>query len=222
MKNNPNGQDKNHKKHDLASGEPCDCIEDCGDNCGCREAAGVHLVANEAVDEPAVNEPLEEADEELLQGGELGILNKKIENLEFQLKEKNDEMLRRAADIDNYRKRLEKEADERLKYANKSVASDFISVLDNIELTLQYTEEGSQLQQGVELTIKLFKETLAKYGVKEIDASLGVKFDPTYHEGIMLGNDPEYPKDSVTLCVQKGYILHDRVIRPAKVRVNKI
>lgn len=219
MKNSSNGNDKKHKTHDLAGGEPCDCIEDCGDNCGCKEPVAVEEASN---DGKVAEELTEEPAEELSQGGEIGILNKKIENLEFQLKEKNEEMLRRAADIDNYRKRLEKESDERLKYANKSVATDFISVLDNIELTLQYTEAGSQLYQGVELTIKLFKETLAKYGVKEIDASLGVKFDPAYHEGIMLGNDPEYPNDTVTLCVQKGYSLHDRVIRPAKVRVNKI
>lgn len=160
--------------------------------------------------------------EELVGGGEIGILNKKIENLELRLQEKDDEILRRVADTDNYRKRLEKETDDRMKYANRAVTSDFIKVLDNIELTLQYVEKDSKLYEGIVLTIKSFKDTLEKYGVKEIDTEMGSKFDPTFHEGMMLDNDANYPNDSITLCVQKGYTLYERVIRPAKVRVNKI
>lgn len=208
MKNNGYGKDKKRKKSEDNKSEGCDCAQNQDKVCGCS-SSGEH-------------EPEPEDAQETEGGGEIGILNKKIENLEFQLKEKDEEMLRRAADTDNYRKRLEKEGAERAKYANQAVVSDFLPVLDNIELTLQYTEEGSQLRQGIELTIKSFKDALAKYSVHEIEADPGVKFDPKYHEGIMLGEDPEYPNDAITLCVQKGYILNDRVIRPAKVRVNKI
>lgn len=165
------------------------------------------------------NEVVEEND---LGGGELGILKKQVANLENILKEKNEEVLRRAADLDNYRKRLTKETEDRIKFANQSVVKDFLPVIDNIELTLQHTEEGTPLREGIELTIKSFKDALSHHGVTEINSELGTIFDPAVHEAIMMDSNPEYENNAITLCVQKGYILNERVIRPAKVKVNKI
>lgn len=161
----------------------------------------------------------EEAD---MGGGEIGILKKQVENLENILKEKNEEILRRAADLDNYRKRLTKETEDKVRFANQAVVKDFLPVIDNIEMALQHTEEGTPLREGIELTIKSFKDALSKHGVKEVDAEIGTIFDPAVHEAIMMDNNTEYENNAVTLCVQKGYLLNDRVIRPAKVKVNKI
>ena len=161
----------------------------------------------------------EEAD---MGGGEIGILKKQVENLENILKEKNEEILRRAADLDNYRKRLTKETEDKVRFANQSVVKDFLPVMDNIEMALQHAEEGSPLREGIELTIKSFKDALSKHGVKEVDAEIGTIFDPAVHEAIMMDSTAEYENNAITLCVQKGYILNDRVIRPAKVKVNKI
>lgn len=161
----------------------------------------------------------EEAD---MGGGEIGILKKQVENLENILKEKNEEILRRAADLDNYRKRLTKETEDKVRFANQSVVKDFLPVIDNIEMALQHAEEGTPLREGIELTIKSFKDALSKHGVKEVDAEIGTIFDPAVHEAIMMDSTAEYENNAVTLCVQKGYILNDRVIRPAKVKVNKI
>ena len=161
----------------------------------------------------------EEAD---MGGGEIGILKKQVENLENILKEKNEEILRRAADLDNYRKRLTKETEDKVRFANQSVVKDFLPVIDNIEMALQHTEEGTPLREGIELTIKSFKDALSKHGVKEVDAEIGTIFDPAVHEAIMMDSTAEYENNAVTLCVQKGYLLNDRVIRPAKVKVNKI
>lgn len=161
----------------------------------------------------------EEAD---MGGGEIGILKKQVENLENILKEKNEEILRRAADLDNYRKRLTKETEDKVRFANQAVVKDFLPVMDNIEMALQHAEEGTPLREGIELTIKSFKDALSKHGVKEVDAEIGTIFDPAVHEAIMMDNNTEYENNAVTLCVQKGYLLNDRVIRPAKVKVNKI
>lgn len=161
----------------------------------------------------------EEAD---MGGGEIGILKKQVENLENILKEKNEEILRRAADLDNYRKRLTKETEDKVRFANQSVVKDFLPVIDNIEMALQHTEEGSPLREGIELTIKSFKDVLSRHGVTEINSEIGTIFDPAVHEAIMMDNNAEYENNAVTLCVQKGYLLNDRVIRPAKVKVNKI
>ena len=161
----------------------------------------------------------EEAD---MGGGEIGILKKQVENLENILKEKNEEILRRAADLDNYRKRLTKETEDKVRFANQAVVKDFLPVIDNIEMALQHTEEGTPLREGIELTIKSFKDALSKHGVTEINSEIGTIFDPAVHEAIMMDNNTEYENNAVTLCVQKGYLLNDRVIRPAKVKVNKI
>ena len=161
----------------------------------------------------------EEAD---MGGGEIGILKKQVENLENILKEKNEEILRRAADLDNYRKRLTKETEDKVRFANQAVVKDFLPVMDNIEMALQHAEEGTPLREGIELTIKSFKDALSKHGVTEINSEIGTIFDPAVHEAIMMDSTAEYENNAITLCVQKGYILNDRVIRPAKVKVNKI
>lgn len=163
-----------------------------------------------------------QAEEADMGGGEVGILKKQVENLENILKEKNEEILRRAADLDNYRKRLTKETEDKIRFANQSVVKDFLPVIDNIEMALQHTEEGSPLREGIELTIKSFKDVLSRHGVTEINSEIGTIFDPAVHEAIMMDNTAEYENNAITLCVQKGYILNDRVIRPAKVKVNKI
>lgn len=163
-----------------------------------------------------------QAEEADMGGGEIGILKKQVENLENILKEKNEEILRRAADLDNYRKRLAKETEDKVRFANQAVVKDFLPVIDNIEMALQHTEEGSPLREGIELTIKSFKDVLSRHGVTEINSEIGTIFDPAVHEAIMMDNNAEYENNAITLCVQKGYILNDRVIRPAKVKVNKI
>ena len=163
-----------------------------------------------------------QAEETDMGGGEIGILKKQVENLENILKEKNEEILRRAADLDNYRKRLTKETEDKVRFANQAVVKDFLPVIDNIEMALQHTEEGSPLREGIMITIKSFKDVLSRHGVTEINSEIGTVFDPAVHEAIMMDNLAEYENNTVTLCVQKGYILNDRVIRPAKVKVNKI
>lgn len=188
------------------------------------EAVKINIESPEA----EVIENVEEMqDEEILDdtdmgGGEIGILKKQVENLENILKEKNEEILRRAADLDNYRKRLTKETEDKVRFANQSVVKDFLPVIDNIEMSIQHTEEGSPLRQGIELTIKSFKDVLAKHGVSEVNSEIGTIFDPAVHEAIMMDNSSDYENNAITLCVQKGYLLNDRVIRPAKVKVNKI
>lgn len=178
-------------------------------------------IAEDKAAEEVSTEPLEEENMEFA-GGELGILKKQVENLENILKEKNEEILRRAADLDNYRKRLTKETEDKVRYANQSVVKDFLPVMDNIEMSLMHTEEGSPLRQGIELTIKSFKDALSRHGVVEVNSEIGTMFDPAVHEAIMMDNNPEFENNAITLCVQKGYLLNERVIRPAKVKVNKI
>jgi len=153
------------------------------------------------------------------------LLKKEIDSLKKELNEKNEQSLRLAAELDNFRKRLSKETEEKLKYANQQIILDFLVIIDNLEMALSHIKESEEikaLKEGVELTLKQFKDTLAKYGAKEIETKIGDEFNPNLHDALMLDADQNHKNNAITLVMQKGYTLHDRVIRPTKVRVNKI
>lgn len=156
----------------------------------------------------------------------LDILKAENENLKNELKAEKENTLRIAADFDNLRKRLLKETDERMKFANQSIILDFLSVSDNLEMAISHirsdNSETKPLRDGINLVLKQFRDTLEKYGAKEIDVKEGTPFDPNFHDAMMLDCDECYDNNAVTLVMQKGYTLNNRVIRPCKVKVNKI
>jgi molecular chaperone GrpE len=147
-----------------------------------------------------------------------------IANLQEKLKQAEAKVLRQAADTDNYIKRLNKETDDKIKYANQSLISKFLPVLDNFDLTLQHgaTSSVDALLEGVKLTQKAMLDTLAKVGLVVVTPEVGSTFDPNTQEAIMLTANADMPNGCVTLVLQNGYVLEGRVVRPAKVQVNKI
>jgi len=151
-------------------------------------------------------------------------LEEEISKLKEELKSKDDKILRLSAELDNFRKRLMKETEEKLKYANQVLLENLLPVIDHLEMALMHVNPDASVEsikQGVELTLKQLKDTLAKFGLKEIELNVGDNFDPNYHEALMLDNKDNFENNQVTQILQKGYILHDRVIRPSKVSVNK-
>ncbi len=155
---------------------------------------------------------------------EVEILKKEKEKLAKELQEAKDRVLRISADTDNYRKRLAKESEDKVKFANQSLILELLNVVDHLEMALNHSSENSSvdaLRQGVELTLKQFKDILTKYGVEEIKAEEGEVFDPNVHEAMMLDSREDLENNCISLVMQKGYKLHDRVIRSAKVKVNK-
>ena len=136
----------------------------------------------------------------------------------------DNEILRVKADADNFRKRLSREKEQQCTYATQGLMEDIIPVIDNLELALGHghkVEACKDLVQGVEMTLKIMQDTLGKHGLKQIDCSEGECFDPAWHEA--LAEEPRTDMESGLICqvMQKGYSLHDRVIRPAKVMVSK-
>lgn len=141
-----------------------------------------------------------------------------------QLNQAKDSELRAMAELDNVRKRLVKEFDERLKYSNQNLIAGLFPVMDNLETALDHLNADNpaeSLKQGVELTLKQMRETLEKFGLEEIKLEVGEEFNPLYHEALMVDNSAEYENNAVLMILQKGYKLHGRVIRPSKVKVNK-
>lgn len=145
-----------------------------------------------------------------------------IELLKIQLAELNDKYLRALADQVNFRKRMVKDKEEAQKYAIQTLLADLVPILDDfdrsIDAALQSPEDGSKVLEGVRLIRKHLMDTLEnKYGLKRFSAQ-GAAFDPNYHEA-MFSDIGEVEEPTVTQEFMPGYMLHDRVIRSAKVKV---
>ncbi len=148
-----------------------------------------------------------------------------IINLRNQLSEKQDQYIRVFAELENFRKRTEKENIDKLKFANQQIITSLLTVIDHLDMAISHITPQSSiesLQEGINLTLKEFYNILKKFGVEEIKVEVGDDFDPNLHEAMMLAHDPYVKNNKITMVLQKGFTLNDRVIRPAKVQVNKI
>ncbi len=127
--------------------------------------------------------------------------------------------LRKLADFENYRKRQEREMDEFKRLANAGLLRDCLPVLDNLERALSAAgSDGSGLRSGVELILRQFKDILGRYGLVEVDP-LDQMFDPVYHEAILRRETAEAEENTVVQVMQKGYLMGERLLRPALVVV---
>jgi len=129
-----------------------------------------------------------------------------------------DRYMRTLADFENFRKRSEREKADFQRYALGSVIRDLLPVLDNFDRALEHAEEGDEFHKGVALIYKQLFDVLQRHGLKPITES-GVRFDPNFHEAVIREEDPSVLSHTVTAVLQKGYFLHDRLLRPAMVKV---
>ncbi len=170
------------------------------------------------------SKPEEQAEQGAVAEGS-GKESKSVEELlaekEEELKQANDRILRMAADFDNTRKRLDREKTEGVLYANESILRGLLPVLDNLERALEHGDKDENCQgviEGVRMTLKSFLDVLAKYGVNQFE-SIGQPFDPNRHEAVTQEQTSEYPDMTVTKEFHKGYMLRERLLRPAMVGV---
>ncbi|QER42345.1 nucleotide exchange factor GrpE [Thermodesulfobacterium sp. TA1] len=141
---------------------------------------------------------------------------------EEEVKYWKDLALRYAAEIENLKKSFKKEKEEYYKFALENLFKEILPCIDNLERALEAfstTQNIEALKQGVELTFKSLITTLEKFGLKQVFPSVGEPFHPFYHEALSTEPHSEVPSGSITKVYQKGYTLHDRLIRPALVCV---
>lgn len=135
-----------------------------------------------------------------------------------------DLYLRARADLDNYRKRAQREKEDLGKFANEKILREILPVMDNLERALEHAgEEGggkNGLLEGVEMTLKQFSRVLESFGVQPV-AAVGKPFDPAHHEAMGQMESAEHPPNTVAKELQRGYLLNDRLLRPALVMVAK-
>ena len=151
----------------------------------------------------------------------------KYRELEDQLSEAEEKVLRTAADAENFKKRLQREKEDQTRYANEAFMRDLLSVLDNLERALQHSESPSNqeglvegLLEGLSMTLKGFIDTLARFGCTPVEA-VGKPFDPNFHEAVSQEESSNDEPNTVLKELQKGYMLRERLLRPAMVIVSK-
>lgn len=148
----------------------------------------------------------------------------KVEKLKKEIEDLKEENLRSKAELINYRKRKDEEVVRMLKYANEDLVKELLPTIDNLERALKLEEDAenedvSKFLSGVKLIYCSTIATLEKYGVKAIDGA-NKAFDPTYHQAVMTEVVEGVEPGMVIEVLQKGYLLKDKVIRPAMVKVS--
>ncbi|MBN1398179.1 MAG: nucleotide exchange factor GrpE [Bacteroidetes bacterium] len=166
----------------------------------------------ESKQEADISHELPEATESVLQ----------IEELQKQLDQYKDLLLRKAAEFDNYRRRVEGEMSNVLNYATESLLGDLLPVLDDFERSLKHmkeTIENESLVKGVELIYQKFLKIMEGRGVKPFD-TVGKEFNVDYHDALLQIPRSDVPNHTIIEEVEKGYMLNNKVIRHAKVIVS--
>lgn len=165
----------------------------------------------------------EESPENIQQNEDVTSLNDQLLEKTEELNALNDKYLRLAAEFDNYKRRVQRDQQDTIRFANEKLFKDLLPTLDNLERALQSGREQALIQgllEGVDLTYKHFLDTLQKMGIKQV-TSVGEVFDPARHQAVGQVESTTVPENVVVDEYQKGYFLHDRILRPAMVTVAK-
>lgn len=189
----------------------CSCDECSCENCECEECSCDDCNCDECNCEDIVNE--------------INGLNKTISELEQKLKDAEQNILKEKAETINYRKRKDEEVGKMLKYCNEDLVEEILPTLDNFERAIalddaDLTDELSKFLSGFKMIYCHLVNALEKYGVKAIDG-FDKPFDPTYHNAVMTEKVEGVKPGMVVEVLQKGYLLKDKVIRTAMVKVSE-
>jgi molecular chaperone GrpE len=182
---------------------------------GCFTDSGGEMENTDPKRESAEEESI---DESTLESGEEA-LNRMMTDYETKLGEMRELVLRERAELDNQRKRLQRDLDQARKFANERLLGELLPVIDNLERGLAADKGVADgLRAGMELTLKELLRVVTANGLITIDP-LGEKFDPERHQAMSMVDSVEHKTNHVVAVLQKGYLLNERLLRPALVNV---
>lgn len=150
-------------------------------------------------------------------------LKGKLEEKEGEIKTLYDRLQRTQAEFENYKKRMVKEKSDLLKYAHEEIVKELIHTVDSLEMAIKHARESNQSEgvtEGIEIILRQLLKSFERFGVKGF-ISIGEKFDPNRHEAVVQVESAEHEPNTIMAESQKGYFLHDRLIRPALVTVSR-
>ncbi len=154
---------------------------------------------------------------------DMPLLIEEREKLSEELKQLNDKYIRLYAEFENYKKRVSKDKEELIKYANEEIIYQLLAVIDSLELALKHATNENVPEgfiQGVEFTLKELKKILGNFGLSPIESE-GKPFDPSVHHAMTQVERDDLEENMVVEEMRKGYMLKDKVLRPALVAVSK-
>ncbi len=186
-----------------------------GDSCEPERAGGY-----ESADEPSAGQ---EAAQRTEAGDSGAAPGSELLQYRREAQENYDRFVRVYAEFENYKKRAVKDKTEFIKYANEGLVKALLGVIDNLERAVDESKKNAhaeELVEGVEMVLNQFKDILGKHGVREVQAQ-GAPFDPNLHEAMMHEDSEEHDDNTVIEEFQRGYILNDRLLRPALVKVSR-
>ena len=162
--------------------------------------------------------------EESLEKSEEEIAVDPLSELEVQLEEMRDQVLRHQAEVQNVKRRAEQDVEKARKYALERFCNELLPVVDSLEMAILSEppdqEDSESILKGVKLTLKMFVDTLAKFNLEQMNPE-GEPFDPKLHQAVSMVENNEVEPNTVLSVMQRGYILSGRLIRPAMVVVSK-
>ena len=152
-------------------------------------------------------------------------LEDELETAKAKARENYDRLLRVTAEFENYKKRSQREMDDFRRFANESLIKDILPIVDNLERALSVEQTGTEsavesLKEGVRMTLEGLTDALKRFGVTPVESE-GKPFDPNVHQAVSQEETEQYPDGTVSKELQKGYMLHSRLLRPAMVIVSK-
>ena len=181
-------------------------------------------VDNASSEEEVVEQNQTEETAETPEGGDIADLQKRLEKAEAQAKDGQDKALRAQAEMENIRRRSERELENAHKYGMEKFATELLPVIDSLELALiaASAEDADidKLREGTELTVKMLVSAFEKFGINPVHP-IDEAFDPDFHQAMTMIEHPEKDPNTVIDVMQKGYTIKERLIRPAMVVVSK-
>lgn len=165
------------------------------------------------------NDPLQDEQMQDDAGLEGNALAAELETLKAELEQLRAESLRERADLDNQRKRLARELDQARRFANERLLSELLPLFDSMEAGLAAAAQADPLREGLELTLRQLHHIAEANGLAEVAPAPGAGFDPERHQAMSMVEGEGLPPGSVAQVLQKGYVLNDRLLRPALVMV---
>src|SRR5688572_30566155 len=189
-----------------------------GDPRMAEESKKSHSMSSEPTEEVIDNASRSEAEQQ-----KLAELRDKLDAKEKEVKENYERYLRQVAEVDNFKKRIHREKEDAIRYANENLIKDILPVIDNLERAIAHAQGGSNgkpLVEGVELVLRGLLDVFSKHGVVQIPA-VGEVFDPVKHEAMAQVESSEYQPNTIINEHHRGYLFRDRLLRPALVTVSK-
>ncbi len=183
-----------------------------------EESKKSHSMSSELSGEVVDNASRSDAGQE-----ELAELRDKLEAKEKEAKEHYERYLRQVAEVDNFKKRINRDKEDAIRYANENLIRDILPVIDNLERAIAHAQgggNGKPLVEGVEMVLRGLLDVIGKHGVVQVPA-VGEVFDPGKHEAMAQVESSQYEPNTVVDEHHRGYLLRDRLLRPALVTIAK-